>query len=462
MRYILDKQCRLRGWTDHLACLELYPERRVIDLSVKEYGLLSKCDGLTDVDEVKYAEAIRTFTSLGFIREADGTKPDPAQQYLFYENKRFRNMDICITGCCDFRCRHCFNAAENDRSRGTQPTTEQLLDLIARLDACGIANVTISGGEPLLHEGFIKLAGELARRDMHFRRLVTNLYHMTPVLADILIGLGHRPLISTSFDGLGTHEWLRQKEGSEKRALDNIAMLKEKGFHVRTHCCVWKDSMPVIRDTVLRLQELGVDEFRIMNIEPSLRWRENAGGQMIKITEWLDFVCGLLDWWYDNEIKMDLNVWSFWWGAAGKKYINILPESHSSCELADNTPACAGAYKTPYIDSDGRILLCNAIAGYTKAVGIDWGNVFRDDLHTLLCEGPFIDQCSRTIGQLKKQSPMCMQCKWARQCHFGCRAEALAYNGELNSPDNRMCVFFKQGYYQRFMDIADRHGLIYR
>lgn len=39
--------------------------------------------------------------------------------------------------------------------------------------------------------------------------------------------------------------------------------------------------------------------------------------------------------------------------------------------------------------------------------------------------------------------------------------ELLAYNGEINSPDRRMCVFFKEGYYQRFLDIADKYGLDY-
>ncbi len=126
MRYVLDQNYRLRGWTDHLTCLECYPGRRIMDLSVREFGLLSKCDGLTDVDAVKYAEAIRQFTSMGIIREADGAVLDPAQKHLFYENRRFRKMDICITGCCDFRCRHCFNAEENERSRGTQPNFGQL------------------------------------------------------------------------------------------------------------------------------------------------------------------------------------------------------------------------------------------------------------------------------------------------------------------------------------------------
>ena len=56
---------------------------------------------------------------------------------------------------------------------------------------------------------------------------------------------------------------------------------------------------------------------------------------------------------------------------------------------------------------------------------------------------------------------MCMQCEWVRRCQFGCRAEALAWGGDLKAPDTRMCVFVKQGYYQRFMEIADRHGLVY-
>lgn len=413
------------------------------------------------MDIQRYAEAIKKFTEQGIIIETDGAELAPEQAYHFYNNRRIRNIDICITGCCDFKCRHCFNAADNEHSRGTQPTTEQLLDLIARLDDCGITTVTLSGGEPLLHKGFLTITEELSKRGMRFKRLVTNLYHMTPEIADTLIAQGHRPLISTSFDGIGKHEWLRRVEGSEKRALDSFAMMKEKGFMVRTTCCAWKDSLSSIRDTALRMQELGIDEFRLVPIEPSLRWRENAGDQLLSITEWLDFICGFIDWWYENKISMYLDVWSFWHGRPGAEHINIVPDGHCNYEIEDRIPACSDAYTTPYIDSDGRIALCNAISGFTKALGLEWGNVFTDDIHALLREGPFIEQCKCTIGQMKKQTPECQKCEWVRHCQYGCRAEALAYNGEINSPDKRMCVFFKQGYYQRFMDIADKHGLSY-
>ena len=72
MKFILNKDCRLRGWTDHLACLERYPYRNTIDLKTCEYGLLSKCDGKTEVDTQRYAEAIKKFTEQGIIIETDG------------------------------------------------------------------------------------------------------------------------------------------------------------------------------------------------------------------------------------------------------------------------------------------------------------------------------------------------------------------------------------------------------
>ena len=461
MRYILDKDYALRGWTDHLACLEYLPDRSIHDITAREYGLLSKCDGKTDVDTVRYSEAIAKFLKNNIIIETENAELKEYQAYHFYENRRIRNIDICITGCCDFKCRHCFNAADNEHSRGTQPTTEQLIDLIKRADECGITSVTLSGGEPLLHKGFLDITREIANRGMRFNRLVTNLYHMTPETADMLKAQGHSPLISTSFDGIGMHEWLRRVEGSEKQALESFKMMKAKDFRVRVTCCVWKDSMSTVRETVLKMQETGIDEFRIVPTEPSIRWKQNAGDQLITINEWLEFITDLIDWWYSNKINMKLDVWSFWRGGAGTKYINIVPDGHCNYDIEDRIPVCSDAYNTPYIDSDGRIALCNAISGYTKAMGLEWGNVFTDDLHALLREGPFIDQCCCTVGKMKKENPECQNCEWVKYCQLGCRAEALAYNGKINSPDKRMCVFFKQGYYSRFTEIADKYGLYY-
>ena len=461
MRFILDQSCRLRGWTDHLACLERLPGRELIDLSIREYGLLSQCDGSTDIDADKYGEAILKFTAMGVIREAGAAGSAgllAVQRYRFYENRCFRKVNLAITGYCDFKCKHCFNAADSS-PRNVQPATDDIIALLGRLDDCGIAGVRINGGEPLLNRDFLRITDALRRRGMIFHELTSNVYHMTPDIADAIHDQGHTPDIFISFDGLGHHDWLRGMPGAERRALENIAMLKSKGFFVHVHCCVWRDSLESIRPTALKLQELGVDRLRITTIEPSVRWVATAPDQSLEPKEWLEYLCELLPWWYENSIDMSLDVWSFWKHRRGSNYVNIVPDGYRYRDRAHKIPACADGYAMPFIDCDGRIMLCLGLSGITKAYGIDWGNVYTDDLHKLLREGPFIDQCGCTVGHMKDLNPECRQCEWVKHCQFGCRAEALAQGNGLKGIDRRMCVFFKEGYYQRFKDIADRYGL---
>ena len=105
-------------------------------------------------------------------------------------------------------------------------------------------------------------------------------------------------------------------------------------------------------------------------------------------------------------------------------------------------------------------MLCLGLSGITKAYGIDWGNAYTDDLHALLRESPFIRQCRCTVGQMKRLNPECQQCEWVRHCQFGCRAEALAQGSGIDGIDRRMCIFFREGFYQRFLAIAEKYGLV--
>ena len=60
MKYILNKDSRLRGWTDSLANLECYPSRALFELTPKECLCLMKCDGEREMDtETFQAELMR-------------------------------------------------------------------------------------------------------------------------------------------------------------------------------------------------------------------------------------------------------------------------------------------------------------------------------------------------------------------------------------------------------------------
>ena len=459
MKYILNRNYRLRGWTDHLVCLETLPDRRLTDLTVHEGLALLQCDGQRETDMDKFGPEIKKFLSMGVISETTGDQLLPEQDYIIYENKRFRSVSLSITGSCDFRCRHCFNAADDNSPRGTTPDTSKVIDLIRRMDECGIANIGITGGEPTLNKGFLKITQAIKDQGLIFSILNTNLYHMTEDIADEIKAQGHSPRVFTSFDGIGTHEWLRMKEGSEKRTLEQIQMMKSKGYNVLVHMCVWKDSIKTVRNTIKTLESIGTDCVRITSVEPSFRWMRGCADQYIPPREWLDFVTGLLDWWYEEKINMRLDVWGLWLQMSPSSPVSILPVFHGNRADEYRMPFCSEGYERPYIDCDGRILTCIGISGATLECGYDWGNVYRDDLHHILRDGEFIKLCKRSMGIMKDNIEQCRECKWRGLCNFGCRAEALGQGHGIEGLDDRVCAFFREGYYDSFRKIAEKHGL---
>ena len=458
MKYILNKDFRLRGWTDSIANLEYFPSRDLLELTPKECLCLMKCDGEREMDPEAFQAELKKFLEAGVISETEGAKRLPEQEYLFYPNRKIRSMNIAITGSCDFRCRHCFNAAD-DSPRGVTPKTEDLLRLIEELSECGVANIWLNGGEPLLNKDFLKITKAIKDHGMIFSHLISNTYHLTPEIVDELLRQGHKPMVYVSFDGVGSHEWLRQVPGSEQRTLERMAMLKEKGFYVLAHQCVWKDSLPNVWPTVYKLQELGVDKLRITSVEPSVRWKEGTKDQTISYRAWLDFSVEFLRRWYQEKIDMSLDIWGFWQHSRGSDQVRIVPDIYQDHDKEYRIPSCSDGYNRPFIDCDGRIMICQGLSGITKVYNMEWGNVYTDDLHELLRDSRLMDSFKQTVGKMKDEQEACRDCEWRDHCNFGCRPEALTQGNGLFGIDERMCIFYKEGYYDRYKEIMAEYGL---
>lgn len=106
-----------------------------------------------------------------------------------------------------------------------------------------------------------------------------------------------------------------------------------------------------------------------------------------------------------------------------------------------------------------EIMTCLGMSGISKAYGYDWGNVYTDDLHHILRDGEMMELFRLSIGEMKDRSPVCRECEWKKLCVFGCRAEACAQGNTIEGIDQRMCIFFKDGYYDRFRAIAKKYDL---
>ena len=87
MKYILNNDYRLRGWTDSIANIEYFPTREITKITPHECLFLMQCDGVREADESTFAPEISKFLEKGIIRETEGEMLQPGQEYEMYENK---------------------------------------------------------------------------------------------------------------------------------------------------------------------------------------------------------------------------------------------------------------------------------------------------------------------------------------------------------------------------------------
>ena len=60
-----------------------------------------------------------------------------------------------------------------------------------------------------------------------------------------------------------------------------------------------------------------------------------------------------------------------------------------------------------------------------------------------------------------KANPTCAACEYKNRCAGGCRGNAMANNGDgdLLGVDNAACKFFKGGYYDKVLALAEKLNL---
>ena len=177
MRYILTERYRLRGWQDmHTAVYDtvlktamFFPKQRFIQLM--------RCDGAHEVDEGNLPEEDRKFFEE--LKRGKVIRPAgfiefllPEQEYKVYPATYKRQAHWSVTGACNLKCRHCFMSAPH--ARHGVPSHEQIIAIADQLAECGIFQVGLTGGEPLIREDFLEIIDALNEREIGIAVIYTN------------------------------------------------------------------------------------------------------------------------------------------------------------------------------------------------------------------------------------------------------------------------------------------------
>lgn len=447
MRYILNPNIALRSWRLVPYAYYIKGVHDARGLKKDEFEFLLKCDGKTELDG--NSALIKRFSDMGFIAPAkDGDEMSEWQNHLDCDNRYFPAMEFAITGKCNYNCLHCFNAADNAPLM-SEWTLGEAKTMLEQAQKCGLNAITLTGGEPMLHKNFFEIVEAIYKHGMYVAEINTNGHFIDQTALDRLKALGCAPVIKISFDGIGHHDWLRNREGAEEKALSALRLCKENGFEVWAQTNVHRLNLDIILPTAKMLDEMGVDEMRIIRISESPRWKENAGDACLDVDEYYDEMFGFAADYIKNPHKMDIDIWQFLTIFPSKKAFRVRPVECAEGEYRDSLPVCRGNRGKIAVAANGNVYPCLQLSGTYDVRGEVLGNIKTDGLQPLLQGGKYLDEVCATVKILADNNPKCTACEYFKYCVGGCRALAVALTGDKFGSDPAKCAFFKKGWCEK-------------
>lgn len=446
-RYILNPNIALRSWRLIPYAYYIKGVRDAMGLQKEEFEFLLKCDGKTELEENSpIAEKLLDMRLIAPAKEGD--ELSEWQKYLGCDNRYFPAMEFAVTGKCNYNCLHCFNAADNAPGM-SEWSLDEAKSLFEQAQKCGLNAITITGGEPMLHKDFFEIVEEIYKRGMYVPELNTNGHFINQAALDRLKSIGCRPIVKISFDGIGHHDWLRNREGAEEKALAAIRLCKENGLETWAQTNVHRRNIESILPTAKMLDEMGVDVMRIIRTSESPRWKENAGGACLDVNEYYEKMFGFAAEYIKEPHKMDVDIWQFLTIHPSHKTFRVRPVECAEGEYRDNLPVCRGNRGKIAVAANGNVYPCMQLSGLYDKRGEVFGNVKKDGLQPLLQKGKYLSEVCTTVKTLADNNPKCAACGYFKYCVGGCRALAQGLTGDKLGSDPAKCVFFKSGYYEK-------------
>ncbi len=448
----VEDNIKVRKWKNSRPACIVDGKRKLFPLDLEEYELLKACDGLT---ELTANDTLYSLIMRGLVRRCEkGEASLKADQIREYPNYFFRDIDWTITERCNYNCLHCFHASDNLR-HWEQFSKEEAFRFLEEARECGIFGIRLTGGEPTLYPYFREVLLEMRNLDLPLDTLITNGAMLDGELIAFIGDLHPRAQIMLSFDGIGTHDWLRQHAGAEVQVKSAIRLCKAAGISVKINMNANRRNRYVLFDSTLMLADLGVDEVRIIKTTESPRWQLNAGDDSLTVGEYYDLSAEFAGLYKNRGLTLPVTIWQSLYLNGKKKFFSILPIKARKCDYHGDALICKAMMRKISVQANGDIIPCAPLAGLYTLLGIKLGNVKNDGLQKLLSEGPLIENVRHTVGEKRQYSQKCFRCRHFENCQGGCPALSMLFSGSLLGPDVYKCAFYSGNYYDVFCKVMD-------
>ena len=311
-----------------------------------------------------------------------------------------------VTYKCNHDCIFCYNCWKHEYPVERELTAAEFGAVLEKMPRS--AQISLSGGEPLLRKDIVEIAQVAKRRAGHVTLLTTGEL-LTPKMADELTKVGvfiQIPLHGTEKN----HDGMTRRKGSYRKALEAMALLSEKRIPFGTSTVVCSDNIDEFHTILQIVSAMGARE--------SIAIRFLPGGEGLKHPELM------MDRKQTKRMMECLEEASRRYGlrcALGAPNLPCIIDEKPFKRI--NFGGCGAGLEWFTVDPSGRLRICN----HSPTILGDLRNQeFKDILRHPLLE------------KLKKMELVPQKCGgcWHRErCRGGCRAVAETLYNDWSAPD---------------------------
>lgn len=455
MYYCLSEDYVLRGWDMLQTGIVKKSTGQVAFLQPSFYNKIRNArwmmfEGspfLTDDEQA----GLKQLVEQGIVYLSDTIVPlTEEQEYRLYPNRYLRGIHWAITGHCNCRCRHCYMSAPTGKI--PEYSTEKCLGIIDQMKAAGVKTVSLTGGEALVRKDFLKLITRMTEAGIRITTIMSNGLLVNEELLDALDALGQKPEFNMSFDGIGCHDWLRGVEGVEKSVIRAFELCRERGFPTGAEYCVHRGNMDAFRDSVKLLGSLGCRTLKVNVLK--------AEGEALGIADYIlspeeefQFYLDYLPHYFEDGEPVRLMLSVMFLKTENGEYV-ITGAKQPEDRDCSNYCLCGHARNIMHITPDGFIVPCIPM-GSVENGRKQFPNIFETTLTDALNDSEYMKFIDTRLSTYFEHNPECSECEYRNRCSGGCRGNA-AGSGDLLGKDEYTCSFFRDGWYDKTMELLNK------
>lgn len=341
--------------------------------------------------------------------------------------------ELLLTTRCNMHCPHCCANAQNSIDEKSDLSTEIWVDAIEQLRKMGVQTFTLTGGEPTLHKGFMKLIKVINTLGAYCA-ITTNAYFIDEFFVAKLLSLNldiSRVSFHISIDGPeDKHDNFRRTPGAFKKAINAIKKLNTVGiqakvnFMLTSESGLWFDKLEKI------VSEAGCTSINIGQCAPV--GRNNIS---IEYEDWCKFIRNTTrkqkEKMYTCHTRcMSHGIWQIYLPLLDQKY-NAYTVWGKKPEVTEDCHTCPAGVFTIAIDGNGWVYPCDLMATYSE---LRCGNILNNKIVDIWNNSQILHDL-RAVDY--RNIKPCSTCFLAEECHSGCRGATYGLTGSLEAPDIR-------------------------